>query len=353
MALWMVRAGRHGEHEPRFFGDNKVYLTWKELGEDLHDLNDRAAIRKRLAEHFPAATPAKLSNNTGQIAAFLLEMKPDDLVVIPRKGKSAMAIGKTAGPYVYGGTAEIPYRHSRDVQWLNLDVPRSAFDKDLLFSFGAIMTICAIRRHDAEKRLRAMLAGGFKPSNTATASQAAAEDEAAQTLDLERLSKDQIATLIGRKFRGHEMARLVDAVLKAQGYTTFVSPPGPDKGVDILAAPGPLGFGKPRICIQVKSQDSPVDSPTLNQLIGSMFDAMLLDVDNGPAAFTASDDDGPYDDRGLAAARAALTIAGVLAVGSARVDRRFEKHLRLRRSRTGLAERRPCWPVLKPDTTDE
>ena len=270
MALWMVRAGRHGEHEPRFFGDNKVYLTWKELGEDLHDLNDRAAIRKRLAEHFPAATPAKLSNNTGQIAAFLLEMKPDDLVVIPRKGKSAMAIGKIAGPYVYGGTAEIPYRHSRDVQWLNLDVPRSAFDKDLLFSFGAIMTICAIRRHDAEKRLRAMLAGGFKPSNTATASQAAAEDEAAQTLDLERLSKDQIATLIGRKFRGHEMARLVDAVLKAQGYTTFVSPPGPDKGVDILAAPGPLGFGKPRICIQVKSQDSPVDSPTLNQLIGSM-----------------------------------------------------------------------------------
>ena len=114
-----------------------------------------------------------------------------------------------------------------------------------------------------------------------------------KTLDLERLSKDQIATLIGRKFRGHEMARLVDAVLKAQGYTTFVSPPGPDKGVDILAAPGPLGFGKPRICIQVKSQDSPVDSPTLNQLIGSMFNAMLLDVDNGPAAFTASDDDGP------------------------------------------------------------
>jgi len=84
------------------------------------------------------------------------------------------------------------------------------------------------------------------------------------------------------------------------------------------------------------------------------FDAMLLDVDNGPAAFTASDDAGPYDDRGLAAARAALKIAGVLAVGSARVDRRFEQHLRLRRSRTGLAERRPCWPVrLKPDTTDE
>jgi len=72
------------------------------------------------------------------------------------------------------------------------------------------------------------------------------------------------------RFKGHEMARLVEAVLKAQGYTTFTSPPGPDKGIDILAAPGPLGFGKPRICVQVKSQDAPVDAPTMNQLIGSM-----------------------------------------------------------------------------------
>jgi len=270
MALWMVRAGKHGEHEPKFFDDNRIYLTWNELTEDLHDLKDKAALRKRLQERYPSATAAKISNHTGQISAFLFEMKPDDLVVVPRKGKSAMAIGKIAGPYSYDKSAEILYRHYRNVQWLNLDVPRSAFDQDLLFSFGAIMTICAIRRHDAEKRVRAMVAAGFKASGTVPPAQSAATDEEPQAIDLERLSKDQIATLIGRRFRGHEMSRLVDAVLKAQGYTTFVSPPGPDKGVDILAAPGPLGFGKPRICIQVKSQDSPVDSPTLNQLIGSM-----------------------------------------------------------------------------------
>lgn len=45
---------------------------------------------------------------------------------------------------------------------------------------------------------------------------------------------------------------------------------GPDKGIDILAALGPLGFGQPRICVQVKSGDSPVDRPTLDQLIGTM-----------------------------------------------------------------------------------
>jgi spermidine synthase len=58
------------------------------------------------------------------------------------------------------------------------------------------------------------------------------------------------------------------------------------------------------------------------------FDAVLLDVDNGPAAFTASDNVGLYDDRGLAAARAALKMGGVLAVWSARDDRKFEQRLR-------------------------
>ena len=58
------------------------------------------------------------------------------------------------------------------------------------------------------------------------------------------------------------------------------------------------------------------------------FDAVLLDVDNGPAAFTASHNTRLYDDNGLAAARAALKDGGVLAVWSAWDDRRFEQRLR-------------------------
>ena len=58
------------------------------------------------------------------------------------------------------------------------------------------------------------------------------------------------------------------------------------------------------------------------------FDAVLLDVDNGPAAFTATRNARLYDDNGLAAARSALTENGVLAVWSAWEDRRFEQRLR-------------------------
>jgi spermidine synthase len=58
------------------------------------------------------------------------------------------------------------------------------------------------------------------------------------------------------------------------------------------------------------------------------FDAIVLDVDNGPAAFTASQNAALYNDRGLAAARGALKRDGILAVWSAWEDRRFEQRLR-------------------------
>ena len=58
------------------------------------------------------------------------------------------------------------------------------------------------------------------------------------------------------------------------------------------------------------------------------FDAVLLDVDNGPAAFTSVHNAGLYDNGGVAAAFAALRPGGTLAVWSAWGDRKFEQRLR-------------------------
>jgi len=57
------------------------------------------------------------------------------------------------------------------------------------------------------------------------------------------------------------------------------------------------------------------------------FDAVLLDVDNGPTPFTSSGNGQLYNDRGLANAREALKPRGMLAVWSAWDDRKFEKRL--------------------------
>lgn len=58
------------------------------------------------------------------------------------------------------------------------------------------------------------------------------------------------------------------------------------------------------------------------------FDAVLLDVDNGPDAFTASTNASLYHDRGITSIRAALKPGGVVAVWSAWEDRRFEQRLK-------------------------
>lgn len=57
------------------------------------------------------------------------------------------------------------------------------------------------------------------------------------------------------------------------------------------------------------------------------FDAVLLDVDNGPAALTSANNSRLYDNDGVATARAALRPGGVLAVWSAREYRKFEQRL--------------------------
>lgn len=58
------------------------------------------------------------------------------------------------------------------------------------------------------------------------------------------------------------------------------------------------------------------------------YDAVLLDVDNGPDGLTREDNDRLYDARGLAAVRAALRPGGVLAVWSSAPDRSFTARLK-------------------------
>jgi spermidine synthase len=57
------------------------------------------------------------------------------------------------------------------------------------------------------------------------------------------------------------------------------------------------------------------------------WDAILLDVDNGPEAMTSAGNDGLYDEIGLGSARAALKAGGILAVWSQGPDKAFAKRL--------------------------
>ncbi|WP_445191715.1 spermidine synthase [Sphingomonas sp. Tas61C01] len=57
------------------------------------------------------------------------------------------------------------------------------------------------------------------------------------------------------------------------------------------------------------------------------YDAILLDVDNGPDGLTAAGNDRLYSPRGLDAARIALAPGGILAIWSAGPDKAFARRL--------------------------
>lgn len=272
MSLWLVRAGSDGKFEQKFLDDGKIYLTWDGLSSDLSKFEEKIDLYNFLIEFYPEDKPARIRNWTGQIWPFAKEMEKGDWVVLPSKKKASIHVGKIEGHYVNTPTASNPLYHYRKVNWFATDIPRSNFDQDILYSFGAFMTICQISRNDAEKRVRAMSKNNWRsiPPKVDIAIKDSVGAEAEGYLDIERVARDQIAKFINQRFKGHGMARLVEAILQAQGYITYRSPEGPDKGIDLLAAREPLGFTSPKICVQVKTGENPVDRPTLDQLIGAI-----------------------------------------------------------------------------------
>jgi restriction system protein len=275
MAIWLVRAGSHGEYELKFIDENRVYLTWSNLDVNLTKLSDRSELTDAITQRYPDDKPKTVSNWVSQVWPFAHEMKKGDLVVVPLKTQRAIQIGEITGDYRFEAKGTKPFYHSRPVKWIGEAIPRTHFGKDLLSSFGAFMTICRVQRNNAEARISAMRANGWKPETIGSVISTSAPvwDELTDSTinsDLEEAGRDQIVQLIAARFKGNDLERLVEGILNAQGYITYRSPEGRDGGSDILAGAGPLGFGGPQLCVQVKSEDNPIDRPTVDKLLGAV-----------------------------------------------------------------------------------
>ncbi|RKM56739.1 restriction endonuclease [Butyrivibrio sp. XB500-5] len=271
MSIWLFRAGRNGEFENKFLKDKRIYLTWDNLQEDLSKYSDRASLLERLSELYSNENPNTIRNWASQIYPIAHRIEKGDWVVLPSKLSSTIHFGRVIGDYVFDKNAESPYFHYRDVEWFATDIPRSKFDQDLLYSFGAFMTVCKITRNDAEKRLKEMANNDWKTKAISFDAFNEAVDVVASSLtDIEMAAIDAISNHIIQKFQGYRMEELISEILKAKGFTVFHSKQGADGGKDLLASGGEMGFGSPKICVQVKSHDTPVDRPTLDQLGGVM-----------------------------------------------------------------------------------
>ena len=263
LTVWLVRAGKFGEREDIALNNNLAAIGWVEMP-DMSNIKSRDELRDLYQKTYPDKKKNAASNQIGQICALIKRIKPGDRVVMPSKAKASISIGEATGPYKYRTDLPENSRHTIPVNWIKTDIPRTAFDQDLLYSLGAFMTVCQIKRNNAEIRIKKILQGKTTGGN------GNGEGQEPDEFDIEQAARDQITNHVKIHFKGHELSRLVEAVLQAQGYVTENAKPGPDGGVDILAGTGPMGFGEPKMCVQVKSSESPVDVTVLRGLKGSM-----------------------------------------------------------------------------------
>ncbi len=90
----------------------------------------------------------------------------------------------------------------------------------------------------------------------------------------------------------------------------------------------------------------------------SVWDAILLDVDNGPAGLTRKANDHLYSESGLRASFNALRSGGIMAVWSSAVDEAFTRRLKkcgfkaeirtVRARKSGKGSRHTIWFASKP-----
>lgn len=105
------------------------------------------------------------------------------------------------------------------------------------------------------------------------------EEEAESTATLEEAEEaawSEIESYL-KQMSPYDFQNLVAGLLRAMGYhVSWVAPPGPDKGLDILAHIDPLGTSVPRIKVQVKRREDKISVDGLRT-----FMAVLGDHDVG------------------------------------------------------------------------
>lgn len=149
-------------------------------------------------------------------------------------------------------------------------------------------------------------------------------EEALAVMTAERLKRPDARVLIG----GLGMGFTLGAALGAWGPQARIEVA--ELIPEIIAwAKGPLAgvFGTKLSDPRAKVRLADVHDVIAAEREGDGFDAILLDVDNGPDGLVQAANDRLYGPRGLAAARAALKPGGILAVWSADPDTGFLQRL--------------------------
>ena len=274
MSVWVVRAGRVGEFEDFCLQEGIAAIDF-DLRQSLTCFDDRDQLIDHLRgePRYRDSSNKQVGKAASQLWRFANEIQDGEMVVLPRKNPKVVAVGTVDGGYRYRPEQTDEPPHTRSIGWLVDDIPRSNFRQDILNSLGGLATVFQVGATDAESRIERVVEifSGEEPVTEVVTDEAfLAADDDSPAVDLEEQIRDRIVQRIRQEFAGIRLEFLVAAILRASGYEALETRSGPDGGVDVLAGRGDMGFGEPRLCVQVKSGESPVRLPDYDRLQGNI-----------------------------------------------------------------------------------
>lgn len=266
MRTWMVRAGRGGRLFDAFREQEVVSLGWSGMG-DISRFKTREAMFAAVKENYPDYSDPQALAAAGQLFRFAYDFQIGDRVVTYDPRARLYLCGEIIGNLVYKPDAPAEeYLTQRKVRWTH-ETQRDLLSAQARSSLGALSTVFSIAAA-VSAELWGSTAGAAKHLSTPQPAEEPLDEVAADVPDLESLAneaiKDKIAAL-----EWDEMQDLVAGLLRAMGYKTTVSPPGSDRGKDIVASPDGFGFQEPRIIVEVKHRKGTrIGAPDIRSFLG-------------------------------------------------------------------------------------
>jgi restriction system protein len=259
-SMWMIRSDRGALYE--FFKERSVVaLGWPEVGA-LSQYDSREMLALKVREIWPESSDGGVRNSAGQLYRFVHEIQPGDQIVTYDPMSRRYMVGSVSG--VYGFDASQSFPNIRPVKWKG-EVERDRLSVAARNSLGSVLTLFLIP-FQVQQELNAAL-DGLAVSSIATTPTEEAIDEKELLGDIQTKATEFIKDRI-TQLNWDEAQELVAGLLRAMGYKTQVSPPGADRGKDIVASPDGFGFEAPRIVVEVKHRNQAIGSQAIRSFLG-------------------------------------------------------------------------------------
>src|SRR5688500_14932805 len=100
MAVWVVRAGRHGEQQEVALSKGVVCHGWNSLP-DYSSCPTKAEFRVIYLMAYPDQPEKKVIAGLSQTWRFAREIQKHDIVALPLKTEATVAFGRITGDYEY------------------------------------------------------------------------------------------------------------------------------------------------------------------------------------------------------------------------------------------------------------